>query len=77
MRQPVAAILDPGGEARDHRMTDGIREAVYLRGKAAQCLRMARAITDAGIARQLEELAATYAKRAAAIEAREDVPLLL
>lgn len=58
-------------------MTDGIREIVYLRGKAAQCLRMARAVADAGIARRLEELAASYSRRASAIEAREDVALLL
>ena len=58
-------------------MFDEIREAVYLRGKAAQCLRMARAVNDEGIAQKLEELATTYARRAAAIEAREDAALLL
>jgi hypothetical protein len=58
-------------------MTDQIREAVYLRGKAAQCLRMARAVNDEGIAQKLKELAATYSKRAAAIEAREDAASLL
>jgi hypothetical protein len=58
-------------------MFDDIREAVYLRGKAAQCLRMARTVADERIARKLEDLAATYARRAAAIEAREDAALLL
>jgi hypothetical protein len=52
-------------------MFDDIREAVYLRGKAAQCARMARSVANDNIARKLEQLALNYARRAAEIETRE------
>jgi hypothetical protein len=56
-------------------MFDDIREAVYLRGKAAQCTRMARSVANDNIARKLEQLALNYARRAAEIETRERISM--
>ena len=47
-------------------------EASYLRAKAAQCRRLAKAVTDEVTIRALEEMAGEFERRAAAIDAGSD-----
>ena len=47
-------------------------EASYLRAKAAQCRRLAKAVTDEATVLALEEMAGELERRAAAIDAGDD-----
>ena len=46
-------------------------EASYLRAKAAQCRRLAKAVSDEATVKALEEMAGELERRAAAVEAGE------
>jgi hypothetical protein len=47
-------------------------EASYLRAKAAQCRRLAKAVTGEATAQALEEMAGELERRAVAVEAGSD-----